>query len=77
MVHDRCKEKTESDYFKEDYPQSAHIIDIVRGSISFGRVSTFMSALNAFIDIIQQNKELFAQDKQLGSPRVFFRAFWR
>ena len=60
----RCREKIESDYSHDYFPQSSRLIDVIRGSITFTSVKHFNKSLRFIIDYIDQRKQLIEDDHQ-------------
>ena len=56
MKLERCIEKTEIDYFKDEFPQSSRLLDIIRCSLHFTTLKNLFVTLDHINNDINQNK---------------------
>mmetsp|Transcript_40561 Transcript_40561/g.66645 ORF Transcript_40561/g.66645 Transcript_40561/m.66645 type:complete len:944 (+) Transcript_40561:110-2941(+) len=52
----RCKVKTETDYFNEDFPTSACLLDIIRCTITFKSIESMLAMIKKFETLVQEQK---------------------
>ena len=54
--YDRCIVKSNTDYQNEEFPSCASIVDLLRCSVCFNDVETMLQTLDAFCDLIYDEK---------------------
>ena len=55
-LYDRCVVKATSDYANNGYPSAAHILDILRFSVTFKDIKSMLQGLNTFINAINNGE---------------------
>ncbi|ETO20660.1 Ras guanine nucleotide exchange factor, partial [Reticulomyxa filosa] len=58
-THERCKMKAQVEYRNENFPKSAHILDIIRCQATFDTIVNFRNGLFLLVDQIGANKTNF------------------
>ena len=71
--YDRCVSKTESDYFNNQFPTTAHIIDIIRCSITFNDLQSYYNGLIQINKICQDGQKLNLKESLLNDDDIIIR----
>ena len=63
--YNRSREKIESEYYKEEYPQSSRLIDLIRCSITVHEPRHLVQLIQSILQHAQQREEILATDGQM------------